>query len=315
MAKKNIYAAIDVGSNAIRFLIGKIDENKNVIINVYRERVPLRLGRDSFENGEISSATEKELISTFEHFQEVIKNNDVPAINIRAVGTSALRDARNRASICADILSKTGIPIKILTGLEEAESIYFAFKKSWHLSTHPLLFMDLGGGSLEFNLVVKRELKYSISINIGTVRLLLAAKKEAKIYDSLFQDFQKQITKLFIRLDEESSGNISQISLVGTGGNLRCLGGLRKKILGKSSIDFAKKKDVEEILSVIKNTSVKKRTEQFEIRKDRAEVIEGALEIIENVMSIGNFEKIYLPNVGLIHGILWQLYEKNKTKN
>ena len=217
--------------------------------------------------------------------------------------------------ICEKILSKTAIPIKILTGLEEAESVYYAFKKSWHLSTHPLLFMDLGGGSLEFNLVVKKQLKYSSSINIGTVRLLLAAKKEIKLYESLLRDFEKQIAKIFGRLTNVSSGNLLQLSLVGTGGNLRCLGTLRKKVLGKSSSDFAKKRDVEEILSIIKKTSIKTRVEEFEMRKDRAEVIEGALEIIDRVMTSGNFEKIYLPNIGLIHGILWQLYEKNSTKN
>jgi exopolyphosphatase / guanosine-5'-triphosphate,3'-diphosphate pyrophosphatase len=315
MANKNIYAAIDVGSNAIRFVIGKIDERKNILVNIYRERVPLRLGRDSFENGEISTATEKDLISTFERFQDLIETHEVPPTNICAVGTSALRDAKNKAVICEKILSKTSIPIKILTGLEEAESVYYAFKKSWHLNVHPLLFMDLGGGSLEFNLVVKKQLKYSSSINIGTVRLLLASKKETKIYESLIRDFEKQIAKTFSRLENISSGSRSQLSLVGTGGNLRCLGVLRKSILGKSSSDFAKKKDVEEILSIIKNSSIKTRIEEFEMRKDRAEVIEGALEIIDRVMTSGNFEKIYLPNIGLIHGILWQLYEKNSTKN
>ncbi len=315
MAKKNIYAAIDVGSNAIRFVIGKMDERKNTLVHIYRERVPLRLGRDSFEHGEISTATEKDLISTFERFHGLIETHEIPQANICAVGTSALRDAKNKAVICEKILSKTAIPIKILTGLEEAESVYYAFKKSWNLSTHPLLFMDLGGGSLEFNLVVKKQLKYSSSINIGTVRLLLAAKKETKLYEGLLRDFEKQIAKIFNRLTNVSSGNMLQLSLVGTGGNLRCLGTLRKKVLGKSSSDFAKKKDVEEILSIIRKTSIKMRIEEFEMRKDRAEVIEGALEIIDKVMTSGNFEKIYLPNIGLIHGVLWQLYEKNGTKN
>ncbi len=315
MAKKNIYAAIDVGSNAIRFLISKIDEEKNTLINIYRERVSLSLGRDSFENGEISLATEKELIATFKRFNELIDKNVIPRANIRAVGTSALRDAKNGKSITEKILIKTTIPIKILTGLEEAESVYFAFKKSWHLNNHPLIFMDLGGGSLEFNLVVKKQLKYSSSVDIGTVRLLLAAKKDIKAYEALLMDFQTQLSKVLCRLEEVSSTSFSQVPLIGTGGNLRCLGSLRKKLLGKSSSDFAKKKDVEQISSIIRKTSVKKRIDEFEMRKDRAEVIEGALRIIEKVMTLGGFEKIYLPNIGLIHGIVWQLYEKNSQKN
>lgn len=315
MASKNLYAAIDVGSNAIRFLIANFDEKNSKLITIQYNRIPLRLGVDAFNNGIISAPLEKELLSTFKKFKELIKINEIPNSNVRAVGTSALRDSKNGSTICRKILAETDIKINILTGIEEAESVFFAFKKSWHLNDHPLFLMDLGGGSLEFNLVQKKELISSDSINIGTVRMLSASQKGAKIYEGLWQDFQKQMSKIINRQGGVTPANTPQVSLIGTGGNLRCLGTLRKKILGKKSSDFAKKKDIEKILLTIKNTSVKKRIDQFDLRKDRAEVIEVALELIDKVMTIGGFDKIYLPKIGLIDGIIWQLYEKNTEKN
>jgi exopolyphosphatase / guanosine-5'-triphosphate,3'-diphosphate pyrophosphatase len=315
MASKNIYTAIDVGSNAIRFLIAKFDEKNNRPINIEYHRIPLRLGVDTFKNGVISAALEKELLSTFKKFKSLIQIHEIPNSNIKAVGTSALRDSKNGPSLCQKIFAETGILINILTGIQEAEFIFFAFKKSWHLSAHPLFLMDLGGGSLEFNLVKKKELISSDSINIGTVRMLSAAQKGAKNYEALWQDFLKQMKKIINRPGGLFQAHIPQISLVGTGGNLRCLGTLRKKILGKKSSDYAKKKDIEKIILIIKNTSIKERIEEFDLRKDRAEVIEVALELIDKVMTIGGFDKIYLPKIGLIDGVIWQLYEKNNKKN
>ncbi len=299
-----ILGAIDIGSNAIRLTIATINTKKRLNI-LYRERAPLRLGKDAFVEGKFTKKTVDCLVMLFYHFQEIINKYQVKRENFRAVATSAFREAKNGEFVRNLLLDFTGIKIEIISGKEEAKLIYSAFENSWHLGQHPFLLVELGGGSLEFNLIKNKRLLVSESINVGTVRLMNAKDESNQKYEKMVTKAMESIKEVFSKFPTKEN-----LALVGTGGNLRALGKLRKKITKKSSQDFAKIKEVKLILDRVKALSIKKRMEELEINQDRAEVIEGALEIIHGIMTLGNFEKIFLPDLGLIHGIIWQMIRK-----
>jgi exopolyphosphatase/guanosine-5'-triphosphate,3'-diphosphate pyrophosphatase len=279
--------------------------NKKRLKIIYRERVPLRLGKDAFVYKRFRKESIGHLVTTFSHFNEILGKYNIPKARLRAVGTSAFREAKNGNAVKKLIKKMTGIKIDIISGEEEARIIFLAFQRSWHLSSHPFLLIDMGGGSLEFNLVQNKKLSYSRSVKIGTVRLLAVKEKSLGEYERMLEVVKEKINIIFKKIPKNN-----HLSLVGTGGNLRTIGKLRKKIFKKSSQDFAKLKEIEQILAKVKSLPKENLLKNLEMKQNRADVIEGAIEIIQRIMTIGKFDKIFLPDIGLAHGLVLQLVIK-----
>ena len=180
MGKVN-YAAIDIGSNAVRLLIKSIDREavqEKKIKKVMMLRVPLRLGFDVFSIGELSEKKADKLRRLMKAFRQLMKIYDVD--DYRACATSAMRDARNGRTIIKKIEKDTGIRIEIIDGQEEARMIYNNHIECMEDRLGNYMYVDVGGGSTEINLLTNGELVWSVSYNIGTVRMLLQT-----VYDVL----------------------------------------------------------------------------------------------------------------------------------
>ena len=178
MGKVN-YAAIDIGSNAVRLLIKSIDREavqEKKIKKVMMLRVPLRLGFDVFSIGELSEKKADKLRRLMKAFRQLMKIYDVD--DYRACATSAMRDARNGRTIIKKIEKDTGIRIEIIDGQEEARMIYNNHIECMEDRLGNYMYVDVGGGSTEINLLTNGELVWSVSYNIGTVRMLSNAVKE-----------------------------------------------------------------------------------------------------------------------------------------
>ena len=171
--KKVNYAAIDIGSNAVRLLIKRVNEEgspEGLMSKVQLIRIPLRLGEDAFTSGEISTEKTEKLIRLMKAYRQLMKIYEVT--DYRACATSAMRDARNGKSIVRKIEKKTGIRIEIIDGQEEAHIVYDNHIEQLFEPGKNYLYVDVGGGSTEINLISEGELKSSRSYNIGTVRML-----------------------------------------------------------------------------------------------------------------------------------------------
>ena len=176
--KKVNYAAIDIGSNAVRLLIKCVNEENapELMSKVQLIRIPLRLGEDAFTAGIISAEKEKKLIRLMKAYKQLMKIYDV--VDYRAYATSAMRDVRNGKAIVRQIAKKTGIRVDIIDGQEEAHIVYDNHIEQLFASGQNYLYVDVGGGSTEINLISNGELKNSRSYNIGTVRMLSGMVKE-----------------------------------------------------------------------------------------------------------------------------------------
>lgn len=288
------YAAIDIGSNAVRLLIKHVEEDSNGVPHfskVLLLRIPLRLGFDVFAMGKISEQKEKNLIRLMKSYRHIMKIYDVDSY--RACATSAMRDAANGMQIIKYIRKKTDIKIDIIDGQEEARMIYNNHIEQLEDRAGNYMYVDVGGGSTEINLLSQGELVCSRSYNIGTVRILNQAVK-----DSEWQRLKDDMAALAL--------SYSQINIIGSGGNINKLYRLadkKDKKQKRMTVDTLR-----QLYDSLKVLTVEERMEQYGLKPDRADVIVPAGTIFLTIADLIQAAFIYVPVIGLSDGIIDNLY-------
>ena len=299
MGKVN-YAAIDIGSNAVRLLIKSIDREavqEKKIKKVMMLRVPLRLGFDVFSIGEFSEKKADKLRRLMKAFRQLMKIYDVD--DYRACATSAMRDARNGRTIIKKIEKDTGIRIEIIDGQEEARMIYNNHIECMEDRLGNYMYVDVGGGSTEINLLTNGELVWSVSYNIGTVRMLSNAVKEGT-----WQQMEEELMKV--------TEGVAAINIIGSGGNINKLFRLADK--KDKKLQRLPVSSLQTVYDVLKPLTPEERVEAFSLKQDRADVIVPAAEIFLKIAEVVHAEYIYVPVIGLSDGIIDNLYAKSLEK-
>lgn len=288
---KSHYAGIDIGSNAVRLLIKCLNEpgSTEPLSKVQLVRVPLRLGEDAFVDGRISKKKSKQLISLMKAYHELMEIYEVEAF--RACATSAMRDAENGMELVEKIYEKTGIKIEIIDGREEAQLISSDLIRALSgQEEETFLYVDVGGGSTELNLVRGSDLIESRSFDIGTIRQL-----SGKVRDEERESFGKYVQHL-----KETYGTLR---LVGTGGNINKL--LR---LGapseRANICNLPVANLRAVADELRQYTPVERMLIFRLKPDRAEVIVPAADIFLLVAEITEATEIIVPTKGLADGIV-----------
>lgn len=297
MGKVN-YAAID--SNAVRLLIKSIDREavqEKKIKKVMMLRVPLRLGFDVFSIGELSEKKADKLRRLMKAFRQLMKIYDVD--DYRACATSAMRDARNGRTIIKKIEKDTGIRIEIIDGQEEARMIYNNHIECMEDRLGNYMYVDVGGGSTEINLLTNGELVWSVSYNIGTVRMLSNAVKEGT-----WQQMEEELMKV--------TEGVAAINIIGSGGNINKLFRLADK--KDKKLQRLPVSSLQTVYDVLKPLTPEERVEAFSLKQDRADVIVPAAEIFLKIAEVVHAEYIYVPVIGLSDGIIDNLYAKSLEK-
>ncbi|MET0394779.1 MAG: exopolyphosphatase [Chitinophagaceae bacterium] len=291
-------AAIDIGSNAARLLINDIvtDEQASPeFIKVDLVRIPLRLGFDVFDKGEISPARTEKLIKTIQAYKLLM---DVYGVqHLKACATSAMRDARNAGAIIDRIQAETGIRIHVISGQEEASFIYENHIAENMATQESYLYIDVGGGSTELTFFSDSKLIFKESFNIGTIRLLKNQVTEETWTE--MKEFIKSKTRGY-----------HHVTAIGSGGNINKVFSLSKRKEGKPlQLDLLR-----DYYKEFSPLSLEQRMKLYKLREDRADVIVPALLIHINVMRWADAEDIYVPKIGLADGLIHSLYEEVKLK-
>ncbi|MEY4053340.1 MAG: hypothetical protein RL034_258, partial [Bacteroidota bacterium] len=286
-------AAIDIGSNAARLLISEVTKlpKKDPVFNkINLVRVPLRLGFDVFETGEISKPKVKMLMQTLKAYQHLLDAYQIK--HVYACATSAMRDAKNSKDIIRKVKLETGIEIHVISGQEEASFIYENHVAENLDSDHSYLYIDVGGGSTELTFFANGELVSKESFNIGTIRLLKNQIKE-KNWEEL-KDYVKKNIK-----------NALPSIAIGSGGNITKILSMSKLKEGKPlSLDLLK-----DYYKELSSVSLEDRMNLYGLKEDRADVIVPALLIYIQVMKWANIDEIYVPKIGLVDGLIHHLYD------
>ena len=292
------FAAIDIGSNAVRLIFINVYETPSgpQFVKDAMYRVALRLGEEAFLKGKISKAKEAEMLSTMKAFKHLIDIHK--PLQIMACATSAMRDAKNAKEIVAKIFKKTGIDIKIISGQKEAELILSNHVEKFQLDENKnYLYIDVGGGSTELILLSKGKLVDKWSFNIGTLRMTLG-----KVKDKHWQELDVWV--------DHFKGKYQPLLGIGSGGNINTI-----------QKHFVKRKDAEVHLKDLQNTydilsamTLDERILKYGFRPDRADVIVPATQIFMHIMKRLNMDTLFVPKVGLGDGMIHEMYDK-MTKN
>lgn len=292
MIKIKKYAAIDIGSNAMRLLVTNIVEqegketqfNKSALV-----RVPIRLGQDAFTVGEISAENSDRMVDAMKAFNLLMKVHKVEAY--KAFATSAMREAYNGKEVVALIKKKADIKIEIIDGKKEAAII--ASTDLHHLlkTDKTYLFVDVGGGSTEFTLFSDGKIVTSRSFKVGTVRLL-----NEMVCDVVWKEIEKWIKTNTTEFDE--------ISLIGSGGNINKL----FKMSGKMQDKPLSYLYINSQYAFLNSLTYDQRISELGLNPDRADVIIPAVRIYLNAMKWSGARNIYVPKIGLSDGIVKAMY-------
>jgi exopolyphosphatase / guanosine-5'-triphosphate,3'-diphosphate pyrophosphatase len=289
------YAAIDIGSNAMRLLIVNIVEqegketqfNKSSLV-----RVPIRLGQDAFTVGEISPENIERMCDAMKAFNLLMKVHKVQSY--RAFATSAMREAYNGKEVTAIIKKKADIKIEIIDGKKEAAII--ASTDLLHLlsSDKTYLFVDVGGGSTEFTIFSNGKIVTSRSFKAGTVRLL-----NNMVCDVVWEEIEKWI--------RQNTQDFEEVTLIGSGGNINKL----FKMSGKTQEKPLSYIYINSQYAFLNSLTYDERISQLRLNPDRADVIIPAVRIYLNAMKWSGARQIYVPKIGLSDGIVKAMYFGN----
>jgi len=293
------YAAIDIGSNAIRLLVSTITEQEGKEPHFSKTslvRVPVRLGGDVFLTRRISEGNIKRMVDSMQAFQLLIKAHGIE--KYKACATSAMREAENGEEVADLIKEKFGLEIEIIDGNSEAAIIAETDLHALLQSDQNYLYVDVGGGSTEYSLYNNGKNIASRSFKIGTVRLLNNLVEESTWKE--MEDWVRKITKPY-----------KEIALVGSGGNINNIFKTSGKKEGKPlSLSYLKKYS-----ELLNSYSYEERITKLNLKNDRADVIIPASRIYLASMKWAKANEIYVPKIGLADGIIKSLYLDEKRQS
>lgn len=286
------YAAIDIGSNAVRLLISNIIEQRGKPALFKKSslvRVPVRLGADVFLNQQISKENEIRLIDTMNAFRLLMQAHKVTVY--KACATSAMREAENGFDIVKNIKKQCKISIDIINGEEEAAIIAATDLNQYIDESKTYLYVDVGGGSSEFSVIHQGETVASKSFKIGTVRLLNDIVQKEDWFE--LEQWVKASTKDYEKVD-----------LIGTGGNINKIFKISGKVAAKPLTYFY----LTSFYNMLQTYSYEERITEMDLNQDRADVIIPATRIYLSAMKWSGAKDIYVPKIGLSDGIIKSSY-------
>jgi exopolyphosphatase / guanosine-5'-triphosphate,3'-diphosphate pyrophosphatase len=287
------YAAIDIGSNAVRLLITNVIEEKGKEPKFKKSslvRVPIRLGQDSFTTGIISDENIVKMKDTMNAFRLLMKSNNV--VKYMACATSALREAENGKELVNIIKKASNVDIEIIDGKKEAAIIASTDLKTFIDKNSNYLYVDVGGGSTELTIFSNGRIIKSKSFKVGTVRLINKSFDELINWDDI-KNWIKKNTK-----------GLDKITMIGSGGNINKI----HRISGKTTEKPLSYIYLNAQYHFFSAMSYSDRVTEIGLNPDRADVIIPALKIYLNAMKWAGAKKMYVPKIGLSDGMVKTLY-------
>ncbi|MDV3308587.1 MAG: phosphatase [Cyclobacteriaceae bacterium] len=289
-------AAVDIGSNAIRFQVSSVLKRNDRVLFKKLEyiRFPLRLGHDVFATGSISRESMNRFIKLMRAYKLLIELYEVDDYMFCA--TSAMRESENGEELVRRVEDELGIVINVIDGNLEAQLINQAIGS--FLGDDTYLHIDVGGGSTELNLYVSGKKIKTRSFKVGSVRIL-----EQTDTPVMWSDMEQWVRR-------NVKPEYGRVIAVGTGGNISKIFELAQLKPGK----LLSLRRIHQIRKMIEQYSIEDRIYQLQMNPDRADVIVPASHIYAKVMEWANARHILVPEVGLKDGIILYLYERNSRQ-
>ena len=296
-------AAVDVGSNAIRFLAAEFSALGAYEV-LEEERVAVRLGHDVFLTGRLTPEAVDAAVQAIARFRA--RMEALGTTHYRAVATSATRESRNGADLVARVRKEAEIELEVITGQEEARLVYLTIAHRVALGDDKWITVDVGGGSVEVSLVDANGILWSESHVMGSVRLLeelSTSGDEDPRFQRLLREYAATLQIPVIAQHWKPRGTIA------TGGNAEALARLAGHEVNRGTVAAVPLKMLRAVVDMLGKLSYRERVEKLGLREDRADVIVPAGLIYERVATVARAEQVLVPAVGLKDGVLIDLAE------
>lgn len=299
-------AAIDVGSNALRLVVGSVDgDRKLTILENLRESV--RLGQDVFTQGSMTEETLSRAAEAFVRFRAAVDLHGVRWT--KAVATSAVREALNRETFVRRMAETAAIEVDVIGPEEEARLIHLAVAERVNLKNRLALLIDMGGGSTEITLVSDGSILATESFRMGAVRLLQVLE-EKKHGERHFGQLVREYADAAQRRITRELGDRKIDLCIGTGGNIESLGEIRREVFDKDRASVLTRDELDTLVKKLQAMTFAERIQQFRLRPDRADVIVPAAIVLQKVIRLAKVDEVQIPGVGLKDGLLLDMVQE-----
>jgi exopolyphosphatase/guanosine-5'-triphosphate,3'-diphosphate pyrophosphatase len=299
-------AILDLGTNTFHLLIADVEETKSKII--FRSKIAVKLGEGAIHNNWIAPRPFRRGLNTLLHYREIIKKHTPD--KIVAYATSAIRSAENGKNFVKAVKDEAGLNIRIISGEEEAELIYFGVRQCIRLE-EPSLIMDIGGGSTEFIIADDTRIFWKNSFNIGAARLLAhfspsdpIRKSEIRKIENYFEEnlsiLKQAIKKYPVRKLIGSSGSFDTFAEMA---GHRFHG---KNIIRSVSSYKFDMKEFKKLSKVIIKSSLEERLNMKGLIKMRVDMIVLAALFTNHVLDSMSIREMHLSKYALKEGVLWK---------
>jgi exopolyphosphatase/guanosine-5'-triphosphate,3'-diphosphate pyrophosphatase len=309
----SLLAAIDVGSNTIRLLIGDIEGRK--IIDVYSDRKVTRLGNLVDKTGRLQDENMRASLAVLKEYSSVLRKYGVE--HVRVVATSAMREASNSDSFVKEVLDKTGIQIEVIPGEREAEltlkGVLFSFHDICPGRSISGFIVDIGGGSTEW-ILYGDELLEMGSIPVGVIKLTRQFIKTDPVSRSDIADMDSEIVSLLQGLKPRVGNYIHRdMRFIGTAGTFTTIAsvdlGLEAYSRDKIHLHRISLEKLRAMSEKLLPLPLEKRKKVEGLDPERADLIIPGLQFTIKVMDFFRFDELTVSDYGLLDGLLSEIKE------
>jgi exopolyphosphatase/guanosine-5'-triphosphate,3'-diphosphate pyrophosphatase len=295
-------AAIDIGSNAMRYLSAEFIAPAHYTV-VEQVRTPVRLGHDVFLTGRLTDSAMNAALDALTSYQQRMRASGIA--RYRAVATSAVRDGDNGTELVERARNGAGIDIEMITGAEEVRLVHQAVRSRIDLGEDRWVLVDLGGGSVEVSLVDDRDVLWSVSHGMGSVRLL----EELQVAGDEPGRFRRRLEEYASTLRIPTMGRSRRAGFIATGGNIEALAKLANAPTDDRGVSRLSLDGLRRVIEQLAGLSYHQRLTELELREDRADVILPAATVYEQLCRQADFDTIHVPYVGLKDGVILDLVD------
>ncbi|MGH7573688.1 MAG: HD domain-containing protein [Longimicrobiales bacterium] len=294
--------AIDIGSNAIRFLAAEFQQPSQYVA-LEQVRTPVRLGHDVFLTGRLAPSAVDAAVGALASYRDRMDTLEIE--HHRAVATSAVRDSGNRAEFLERAREDAGITIEVITGAEEARLVHQAVRSRMNFGRKRWVLVDLGGGSVEVSLVEEDTILWSVSHGMGSVRLL----EELTVAGDEPGRFRRRLEEYTATLRIPKTKRSRLAGFIATGGNIEALAKLARAEPDEQGVAHLPLARLRELIETLSRLSYRQRVDDLGLRDDRADVILPAAMVYERLCSLAGLPTIQVPNVGVKDGVVLDLVD------
>jgi exopolyphosphatase / guanosine-5'-triphosphate,3'-diphosphate pyrophosphatase len=297
-------AAIDVGTNAIRFLAAEPDEEKGFRV-LGETRLPVRLGQGVFATGRIDSAAATDAVDGLARVAREMKELSIE--RYRAVATSAVRESPNRRAFLRRVREEAGVRLEIISGTEEIRLVHEAVRRRLPLGDASWVLAELGGGSVELAAVNDTRVSWTETHAMGAVRMVELFSRSGEGPDQFARLVEEYAAT--IRLPEKLTARPVR-GFIATGGNIESIARICTSVHESSGTPRVGLSELRDLIKALCALSIEERQRVYGLRADRADVIVPAAIVYAHLATLVGVSEILVPGGGVREGIVFDLLER-----